>query len=106
MSPTSALIRSRKAVSWFTMNFAIGPFKPSSSTLIHAKPLAPNLETKSAKLSASLREYSSASPFKLMTLTSPPFSIHELNTLRSDSFMMSLTSINSKSKRVSGLSFP
>ena len=88
------------------MNFAIGPFKPSSSTLIHAKPLAPNLETKSAKLSASLREYSSASPFKLMTLTSPPFSIHELNTLRSDSFMMSLTSINSRSKRVSGLSFP
>ena len=88
------------------MNFAIGPFRPSSSTLIHANPLAPNFATKSAKLSASLREYSEARPFKLRTFTSPPFATHELNTLRSESFIMSLTSINSKSKRVSGLSLP
>jgi len=42
ISPTSALAAAMIASVASVKNLAIGPFNPSSSTLTHANPLAPN----------------------------------------------------------------
>jgi len=87
-------------------NFAIGPFKPSSSTLSQAKPFAPYTFTNSVNASMSLREYLLAAPFALIAFTCPPLSTALVNTLKPQPAANSDKSVSSISKRVSGLSEP
>ncbi len=88
-------------------NFAIGPFKPSSSTFKPCKTFCTVTASKFMLMHQCLYENNLlAAPFTLIAFTCPPFSTATVNTLNPQSFANAETSISSIPKRVSGLSEP